>query len=231
MLERSHHDFSDELLLDDRLLQYEWHQLAQVWMDQIRLSSSSCSEGGHCQSANVHVGVLEHSQQHLNENISQHAIQNFVALGKGVADSLDSHASDAERLILQKGLEQLVDEFAKWYCVYTDLQTGNENVRVESNKASHTFSADNLVVSIVRSLQQLIPNSGGVLSQLDPHRLASSDKQSSDYFTNNWGIASDTDILEKPLHESLTRPMLSDTADKIEKRLKDYAGKVLLEQL
>src|SRR6478736_2090755 len=107
--------------------------------DHIGFRSSSGGKGSHSKSANIHIGVLEDCQEHRNQNIPEHSIQDFVAFGEGVSNSLNSHSSNAKRLVLKKSLDGLEGDTE--VLGHTYLKTRNENCRIQSDKSSNTFSA------------------------------------------------------------------------------------------
>lgn len=91
VLEGAQHNLLDEGWVDDRLIKDEWHELAQVGENEVRLVVSGRIECGQGQASDFQVLILEHRREHIYQHIAQHGLERLIRLGQSVSDSQDSH--------------------------------------------------------------------------------------------------------------------------------------------
>jgi hypothetical protein len=104
VLERTHLHLADELRLDHRLVHYERHQLVEVGQDQLRLVVRRRSQRGHGMAANLHLGIVKRSLQHINQGIPEECIKRLVVVRKSVPERLDGDGPQHRRLVSEQGL-------------------------------------------------------------------------------------------------------------------------------
>lgn len=68
--ERAQLEFSHELGFDERLAKHKRHKLSKVGHDEIRLVACCRVQRCHGQPLNLHVLVLQHGEEHINQHIT-----------------------------------------------------------------------------------------------------------------------------------------------------------------
>lgn len=104
MLERTHLNLPDELRLDHRLPHDIRHQLVKMNKDDVRLVVRRRVEGRHGMTTVLHLRILQHRLEHVNQVALEHAVKDLVLVGESVAKGLNGDGPQQRRLVVEQGL-------------------------------------------------------------------------------------------------------------------------------